>query len=110
MGSKPSRSRLRMAPSMTLQCHHPFHLVSQHHRLYLSLRIVGPRLPRSGDVGVIGSAGPWAPHQSYDQAYMPPTLALPYNTAHGTKRPLLLRDLQHLILDLELNRPLLLLL
>ena len=24
-----------------------------------------------------------APHQSYDQAYMPPTLVLPYHTAQG---------------------------
>ncbi|RVW33697.1 hypothetical protein CK203_105878 [Vitis vinifera] len=30
---------------------------------------------------------PWAPHQSYDQAYMPPALALPYHATQGTKRP-----------------------
>ena len=30
---------------------------------------------------------PRAPHQSYDQAYIPPTLALPYHTAQGTERP-----------------------
>ncbi|KAL6347507.1 hypothetical protein AAG906_026029 [Vitis piasezkii] len=31
---------------------------------------------------------PRAPHQSYDHAYMSPTLALPYPTAQGTERPL----------------------
>ena len=31
---------------------------------------------------------PQAPHQSYDQAYMPPTLTLSYHTTQGTERPL----------------------
>ena len=30
---------------------------------------------------------PRASHQSYDQAYIPSTLALPYHTAQGTERP-----------------------
>ena len=69
---------------------------------------------RSRDVGVIGSVGlrpprryqtvgqtsklyyppsprvqyrPRAPSRSYDQAYMPFALALPYHAAQGTKRP-----------------------
>ncbi|RVW94501.1 hypothetical protein CK203_035722 [Vitis vinifera] len=155
MGSKPSRSSLRMAPSMTLQCHHPLHAISLHHKLYLSLYIVRRGCPafchraypdlrgptcslwidlsrgeealgeqRSGDVGTIGSAGSRAPSRSYDQAYMPLALTLPYHTAQGIERPSvsystrghhamqhsLPQDLQHPILDLELNIPQLLLL
>ena len=72
---------------------------------------------RSRDVGAIGSVGlrpprrykivgqtfklyyppsprvqyrPRAPSRSYDQAYMPSALALPYHAAQGTKRPLIL--------------------
>ena len=30
---------------------------------------------------------PQAPHQTYDQAHTPPTLALPYYVAQGTERP-----------------------